>query len=703
MANLVGQYFENQRVVRLLGRSTLAEVYLTEGSFPGSQRVLKVLRVELSETEREYFILAARAITGLVHPHIIRVAEIGIVQQENRFPFLFMEYAPNGTLRQRHPIGSQLQLTTVLSYVRHIAEALHYAHLQELTHGDIRPENILLGSNNQVLVSDFSFALISSISSIKKIETSTTAYLAPEQIIGQPCPLSDEYALGVMVYEWLSGELPFSGSLSQIADQHLSAPPPPLRTKVPAISPAVEEVVLTALAKDPKSRFANLLAFANVLEQASQSARSYSSAPFSLTGPPDSSSPTLTDTPRGPSSLARNVRAAVVSRRPVVEKPGYSLSPTVADTPQGPSSLTRTVRAAVVGQRSAVGKPRSSTRRISRRAIIAALPVLVVAGGGIVTWLLTHREPSMSTTRSHTLLTYHGHASEVTAVAWSPNGKYIASGGNDSTIRVWNTTTGIDLLISHGHSGGVPAISWSPDSTRIASATAGPSVSGGPPASDNAVRVWNATTGKPIYIYHGHSSGITDVAWSPKGERIASSSTDYTVQVWDATTGNDPLIYRTRGWYIWTLAWSPDGKRLVSGGPDGTIQIWDAVTGHTFHALRGHSNGVEAVAWSPDGKYIASASDDYTVRLWNAATSKLVYTYRGHTSYVRAVAWSPDSHSIASGSSDKTVQVWDSATGRTSYTYHGHSGAVTTVAWSPDGHSIASGSQDGTVQLWQVR
>ncbi len=665
MTNLIGQRLGDHRIVCLLERTAFTEVYLAESSFPRKQSVLKVLRAELSEADQEYFLLTSRAIIGLVHPHIIRVAGVSIIQLEKSFPSLFMEYAPNGTLRQRHPIGSQLPLTTALPYVRDIAEALHYAHLQEFTHGDVRPENILLGSNDQILLSDFSFALISSI---KKIENSTTAYLAPEQIMGKPCVLSDEYALGVMVYEWLSGELPFSGSLREIADQHLSAPPPPLRTKAPAIAPDVEKVVLTALAKDPESRFANLLAFASALEQASQLSQPYSSAPFSLTGPPDLSS-----------------------------------SPKVGDTPQDPPALARKPLPAVVGPRPASGIPRSSTRRISRRAIVAGLPVLVVAGGGIIAWLLTQSESSTTSARSHTLLTYRGHASGVTAVAWSPNGKNIASGGNDYTIRIWNAKTGADLLILHGLSGGVPAISWSPDSMLIASTTAGPSVSGGPPASENAVQVWDATTGKPIYIYHGHSSGITDVAWSPKGERIASSSTDYTVQVWDATTGKHPLIYRTHSWYVWTVAWSPDGKRLASGGPDGTIQIWDAVTGQTFHTYLGHSNGgVEAVAWSPDGKYIASASDDSTVRIWNSATGKLVYIYRGHTSYVRTVAWSPDGHSIASGSNDKTVQVWDSATGRTIYTYHGFSGSVTVVAWSPDDHFIVSGSKDGLVQVLQA-
>jgi eukaryotic-like serine/threonine-protein kinase len=635
MKNLVGQYLDEQRIVRLLGRTAFSEVYLIEGSSPDKRSVLKVLRVELSEDQRRSFLLASRALVNLVHPHIIRVEGLNIVQLEKNFPALLMEHAPNGNLRQRHPIGSRLPLTTVLPYVSTIAEALHYAHLQNFVHGDIKPENILLGSNNRILLSDFSFGLISSI---KEIEMSTTAYLAPEQIVGEPDLLSDEYALGVMVYEWLSGELPFSGSLVEIADQHLYAPPPPLSTKIPGISPDIEEVVLRALAKDPRDRFANLLSFADALKQASQTTVPYSSVLSNLNG-------------------ASNLSTAI---------------------------------------------SRPFTRRISRRAIVVGLPVLAVAGGGLIAWLLSQHESSNTIADNHPLLVYLGHTAGVTAVAWSPDGKYIASGGNDHTIRIWNAKTGADRLILHGLSGGVPAISWSPDSTLIASATSGPSVSGGPPASGNAVQVWNATTGKSVYIYQGHTNGITDIAWSPTDNRIASSSTDYTVQIWDATTGQHPLIYRTHSWYVWTLAWSPDGKRLASGEPDGTIQVWDAATGQTFLFFRGHTAAVEAVAWSPDGKYIASASDDYTVRIWNSASGKPVYIYRGHSSYVSTVAWSPNGHFIASGSNDKTMQVWDSATGKTSYTYRGYSGSVTALTWSPDGKYIASSSEDGSVQVVQV-
>ncbi len=665
MVDLVGQYFGNKRVIRLLGRSAFSEVYLIASDSSQDQSVLKVLRVELSEADQEYFILASRTLTDLEHPHIIKVTGAGIIQPWQKYPALFMEYAPNGTLRQRHPIGSRVPLATILAYTRQIAEALHYAHLKRLTHGDVRPENILLGSDDQLLLGDFSFSLLATI---KQIEHSTTAYMAPEQFREQTTPLSDEYALGVMVYEWLTGELPFSGSLSEIAEQHLVAPPPPMRSRVSALQPDVERVVQTALAKDPGGRFTNVLAFANALEQASG----------------------LTHLPL-----------------PAAAEPGgaaAALSPSPLATGELPGPRPKAARKTGVVDPS----PRSQ-RHISRRAIIAGIPLLVVAGGGIFTWawLLSQRAPATTPVRTttaqiRTLLTYRGQSGEVTAVAWSPNGRHIASGGNDSTIRVWNASTGADQLVSHGHSGGIPAITWSPDSTRIASMTSGPSVSGGPPASDNSVHVLNATTGNPIYIYHGHSSGITDVAWSPRGERIASSSTDYTVQVWNAANGENPLIYRTHAWYVWTLAWSPDGKRLASGGPDGTISLWDAVSGHTFLSYRGHINAVEAITWSPDGKFIASASDDYSVRIWNSASGKLVYSYHGHSSYVRAVAWSPDGHSIASGSNDKTVQVWDSASGKMNDIYRGHSGAVTAVVWSPGGRVIASGSTDGTVQLWQV-
>lgn len=645
MPNQVEKQLGNYRLVRPLGWSKFAEVYLAKDISLDTDVAVKVLQIQVAEDELENFSSAARRMTELVHPHIIRVLEVGMEEhQKSSTPFLVMEYAPNGTLRQRYPIGARLPLATILSYVKQIAEALHYAHLQKFVHCDVKPENILVGSNNELLLGDFSTALISS--SIKR-PVGTIAYMAPEQIRGEPGPLSDEYALGAVVYEWLCGELPFYGSLSEISNMHLFSAPPPLHTIVPAIPPAIEETVLIALAKDPGRRFANVLAFANALEQAAQI--SAASVP----------------------SFESGLAAAWM--------------PPIAGTPQGSAARMRDSRA----------------RRITRRAVIVGVPTLVVAGGGILTWLLYRRKSPTSFALSPTYLTYRGHAGRVTAVAWSPNGKYIASGGDDHTIQVWNALTGARLLVSQGHSGGVPAVAWSPDSTLIASASAGPAVSGGP-ASDNTVQVWNATTGQAIYAYHGHSSGITDVAWSPKGDRIASSSSDYTVQLWDATTGQHPLILRTHSWYEWTVAWSPDGRRLASGGPDDAIWIWDAVTGNILYTYHSNAEGVTAVAWSPDGTRIASTSSDFTVRVWEATGGNTLQIYRGHTSFVTGVAWSPNGKYLASSSNDKTVRLWDATSGKALSTYSGHTGAVAALTWSSDSKYIASGSEDGTVQIWQI-
>ncbi len=160
----------------------------------------------------------------------------------------------------------------VLPYVQHVADALGYAHEQHLVHRDVKPENLLLGKQQQVLLADFGVAIVahSSRSATGQHIAGTVAYMAPEQLQGKPRPASDQYALAVVVYEWLTGTRPFQGSYAEVAMQHVLTPPPPLRTHKATISPATEEAVLTALAKDPQERFATVRAFANALVQASQ-------------------------------------------------------------------------------------------------------------------------------------------------------------------------------------------------------------------------------------------------------------------------------------------------------------------------------------------------------------------------------------------------------------------------------------------------
>jgi len=184
-------------------------------------------------------------------------------------PIFVMDYAANGTLRDRYPRGTPLPSETIVSYVKQIADALQYAHDNKLIHRDVKPENILLGQHEVILLSDFGIATAPKVLARMKTQdiAGTVIYMAAEQIQGKPRYASDQYVLGIIVYQWLTGMPPFRGSHVEIVTQHLTAPPP-LRTIVSTIPVEVEQVVLTALAKDPKRRFGNVRAFANALEQA---------------------------------------------------------------------------------------------------------------------------------------------------------------------------------------------------------------------------------------------------------------------------------------------------------------------------------------------------------------------------------------------------------------------------------------------------
>ena len=216
----------------------------------------------------EQFRQEARTIAHLEHPHIVRLLDFGV---EGTTPYLIMSYAPNGTMRDRYPKGTRLPLEQVVVYVKQIAQALQYAHDRKIIHRDIKPENMLFGPDDQVVLSDFGIALVSQSSRYQQPNdmAGTIAYMAPEQIEAHPRPASDQYSLGIVIYEWLCGERPFHGSFTEIAVKQQLVAPASLCEKVPDLSSDVEQVVMTALAKDPKGRFGSMRALATALEQAS--------------------------------------------------------------------------------------------------------------------------------------------------------------------------------------------------------------------------------------------------------------------------------------------------------------------------------------------------------------------------------------------------------------------------------------------------
>jgi eukaryotic-like serine/threonine-protein kinase len=735
MLERTDQQLGNYRIIKLLGSGGFADVYLGEHIYLRTQAAIKVLHTRLTQQEMESFIEEARTIARLQHPHIVQVLEFGI---DERLPFLVMTFAPNGTMRTRYPRGTHLPLATIVDYVKQIVSALQYVHDQKLIYRDLKPENMLLGRSSEILLSDFGIALVAQTSYNPSVKAAagTIAYMPPEQLQGKPRFASDQYALGVVVYEWLCGERPFSGTFSEMASQHMFMPPAPLREKLPLLIPEVEQVVMTALAKDPLQRFASVRVFAKALEQAAGLAKEgqatipgtddtlpISSLPSRLAHPPSAVQETISPAGTSPVSTPGLVAPTVSSgnAHPITPIPDAVVVPPVASqTSPVPDDFametfsdsfrpsTRITAESHVSQGEPAVAPEVSPHsmpsasplqhNVSRRTVLSIIGSLVVVGGTatLVTWFTRQHNQNnppliqRSLPIGYLYTTYKGHVLSVFDVKWSPDGSLVASASNDSTVHIWDPSNGQKRVIYSGHTASANAVTWSPDSKLVASA-----------GSDLKVQVWEVSSGSTLRTYHGHTRNIRTVSWSPEGQRIASAGDDGKVHVWEAATTKRMYVYPGHVGRVWSVAWSPNGQYIASGGDDKMIRIWNASSGKLLLAYGAHKDQVKSLDWSRDGQHIVSGSDDRTVQVWNAMTARTEFIYSKHVDVLNGVAWSPDGRRVASGSGDYTAHIWDAFSGKNSYIYRGHLLAVHAVTWVPNGARIASASDDHTVQVWK--
>lgn len=263
------QYISHYHIERLLGKSDLSEVYLAENIQDQTHVALKLLYGRWTGENAEKFLKQTASLMNLDHPHVVSIMDFGI---EEDVAYLVMKYAPNGNLRQKHPKGRRIDLETIIQYIQQIAPAIQYIHDLGLVHRDIKPHNLLLGKNHEIMLSDFGTTIIShSLSpihaSLREFE-GTTPYAAPEQLQGKPCRGSDQYALGIMIYEWLSGEWPFNGTFYEITHQHLFTAPPAFKERGLDYPANIEQVILRTLEKEPGRRFPSVKRFAEELEWA---------------------------------------------------------------------------------------------------------------------------------------------------------------------------------------------------------------------------------------------------------------------------------------------------------------------------------------------------------------------------------------------------------------------------------------------------
>ncbi len=258
------QSINGYHLLRLLGQGSHSEVYLAEHTNFAHPVVVKLLHAHVSEREVQRFLTQSAIWHKLDHPHIIHVYDFGITY--SGIPYLVLSYAPQGTVRQRYPRGTHLPLATVVRYIEQAADALQYVHEHQLVHRDVKPQNMLLGSQDEIILNDFGTAIVSYSLIPNAVDfEGTVLYAAPEQLEGRSLRASDQYALAVMAHELLCGSWPFLGTFEEVTHKHLFEAPPTLRSKGVEVPQAVEEALQCALSKDPSSRFACIQDFASAL------------------------------------------------------------------------------------------------------------------------------------------------------------------------------------------------------------------------------------------------------------------------------------------------------------------------------------------------------------------------------------------------------------------------------------------------------
>lgn len=289
------------------------------------------------------------------------------------------------------------------------------------------------------------------------------------------------------------------------------------------------------------------------------------------------------------------------------------------------------------------------------------------------------------------LKTLEGHPDFVGSVAFSPNGKLLASGSWDTNIKLWDVETGREIKSFYGHNGTVNSVVFSPDGETIISGS-----------SDKSVRIWNITSGEVLKTLTGHTDEITSIAVSADGKFIASGSIDKTIKIWDLKSGRELKTFAGHTAEITSVAISKDTKTIASGSSDGTIKLWSVEKGKEIKTLSNLGESVESVVFSSDDTTLFSGGLDNTISQWNLENGRELRTFKGHTSSIYSVAVNSDGKTIVSGSWDKTVKIWDIKTGSELKTLKGHSAYIQSIIFSPDGKMIAIGNLGNTIKLWDV-
>jgi WD40 repeat protein len=702
----------------LLGRGGMGVVYRARQQGLNRLVALKMILAGrlASAADVRRFRHEAEAAALMDHPGIVPIYEVGEWQppgSDRAMPYFSMKLIEGGSLAAcRSHFTAEPRAAVVL--MAKVARAVHYAHQRGILHRDLKPGNILLDDHGEPLVTDFGLAKrLDDAAPLTQSESvlGTPGYMAPEQTLGRQAVLTtaaDVHSLGAILYELLTGRPPFRADnvLDTLLQLRQDKPVSP-RTLNRRVDADLETVCLKCLEKEPARRYASAAALADDLERwlAGEVIQARRSSSWLRLLKWARRRPALAG--MGALLLLTGVLALVgvgallQLRQTEQERDRAAAARDLAEQAQQ-QALQQRQRAEAAEE---LAQHHLYANRVQRahfewlggdldraEQVLEECPVALRQWEWHYVKRLCHAE----------LVTCRGHSGAANGVCFGPGGDYLASGGADGTVRLWEARTGRQVCCLRGGPWPVRGVCFSPGGDCVASAT-----------EYATVQVWDVKAQpadggertRPRFTLRAHTRPVLCVCFSPDGKRLASGSQDRTIKVWDARTGKLLLDLKRHAGAVNSVCFSPDGRRLASASWDETVRLWDAHSGREIPFREG-LGGMFSVCFSPDGKRLATAGVDKAVTLWDVEQTQVPavarLTLQGHPGYVNAVCFSPDGKRLASADGQKMVKVWDAQTGREVNSLLAHNTAVAGVCFSPDGKRLASASWDGTVKVWDA-